>query len=348
MNSIRKIYSIFDKRQKKQFSILVFFSILTMILETFSVSLIIPLLNSFLNNDNFFLVNILKFFFPLNFLSKTNIIIILISFFILVFLIKTIFIIYYTLYKNKFVYSLRSGISSRIFSNVLNVNYSFHVKTNSSIIINILTKEIEEMVSLIDSGITFFTEFLVIVGLFLLIIFYEPVNIIAIIFLSFFAISIYQITKKQVSKWGVARQEHEQSRILHINQSIDGIKEIKIAKLENNFFSRFEHHNNKSAKIGRYMTTLSQVPRVLLEFFGLVTIFLIVIFFSYIGKSTSDIIAILGILVVTSFRILPSMNRTLGTVQQLRYAKPVVDLIHYYTLSNIFQKKKRSPKFIKA
>ena len=43
MNLINKIYQVFTDQQKKEFKILVFYSFLTMILETFSISLIIPL-----------------------------------------------------------------------------------------------------------------------------------------------------------------------------------------------------------------------------------------------------------------------------------------------------------------
>ena len=336
MNLINKIYQVFTDQQKKEFKILVFYSFLTMILETFSISLIIPLLNNILNNDNTLFIKIIGKISFSKFINNENIFFFLIIFFFFIFLFKSIFLIYYTLFKNKFIYSIRSSLSNRMFSNILKADYSYHVQNNSSKIINALTREVEEMVSLIDSGITFFTELLIVIGLFMLIIFYEPINLLAIIFLFIIALTIYQVTKKKVSIWGSFRQQHEANRILHVNQSIDGIKEIKISNLEDIFLSRFEYHNFESAKIGRNMNSLTQIPRILLEFFGLIAIFLIIIFYNLTGKNTTEVIAVLGILVVTSFKILPSMNRTLGTIQQLRFARPTVELIYYFIKDKIF------------
>ena len=185
MNLINKIYQVFTDQQKKEFKILVFYSFLTMILETFSISLIIPLLNNILNNDNALFIKIIEKIPFSKFINNDNIFFFLITFFFIIFLFKSIFLIYYTLFKNKFIYSIRSSLSNRMFSNILKVDYSYHVQNNSSKIINALTREVEEMVSLIDSGITFFTELLIVIGLFMLIIFYEPINLLAIIFLFF-------------------------------------------------------------------------------------------------------------------------------------------------------------------
>jgi ABC-type multidrug transport system fused ATPase/permease subunit len=197
MNLINKIYQVFTDQQKKEFKILVFYSFLTMILETFSISLIIPLLNNILNNDNALFIKIIEKIPFSKFINNENIFFFLITFFFIIFLFKSIFLIYYTLFKNKFIYSIRSSLSNRMFSNILKVDYSYHVQNNSSKIINALTREVEEMVSLIDSGITFFTELLIVIGLFMLIIFYEPINLLAIIFLFIIALTIYQVTKKK-------------------------------------------------------------------------------------------------------------------------------------------------------
>jgi ABC-type multidrug transport system fused ATPase/permease subunit len=172
MNLINKIYQVFTDQQKKEFKILVFYSFLTMILETFSISLIIPLLNNILNNDNALFIKIIEKIPFSKFINNENIFFFLITFFFIIFLFKSIFLIYYTLFKNKFIYSIRSSLSNRMFSNILKVDYSYHVQNNSSKIINALTREVEEMVSLIDSGITFFTELLIVIGLFMLIIFF--------------------------------------------------------------------------------------------------------------------------------------------------------------------------------
>ena len=73
MDSLIKIYQIFTPVEKRYFKMLFFISIITMILETLSISMLIPLLNLVLSNntenivfeyvsifqDIFFLINII-------------------------------------------------------------------------------------------------------------------------------------------------------------------------------------------------------------------------------------------------------------------------------------------------
>ena len=51
MDSLIKIYQIFTPLEKRYFKILFLISIITMILETLSISMLIPLLNLVLSNN---------------------------------------------------------------------------------------------------------------------------------------------------------------------------------------------------------------------------------------------------------------------------------------------------------
>ena len=166
MDSLIKIYQIFTPVEKRYFKMLFFISIITMILETLSISMLIPLLNLVLSNNTENIVfEYVSIFQDIFFLNKYNYSTILLILIIFIFFVKTLVMIFFIYFKNKFVYDLKASLSSRLYKRLSLSDYDYFLNTNSSIIINYLSKEIDEFISLIDSGITFFTETIIITGL---------------------------------------------------------------------------------------------------------------------------------------------------------------------------------------
>lgn len=57
---------------------------------------------------------------------------------------------------------------------------------------------------------------------------------------------------------------------------------------------------------------------------------LAVLVFVMIGqsKSTENMLPVLGLFAATAFRLMPSVNRILGALQNLRYSLPVIDVLY--------------------
>ena len=327
MDTLNRIYQVLNKKEKRDFKFLFMISFITMFLETLSISMLIPLLNLVLASDvdNSIISNFLLKFEGIDLLNYPFILLILI---LCVFFFKTIVLIYFTYFKNKFIYNFRASLSSRIYENLTYSDYDYFLNTNSSIIINYLSKEIDEFISLVDSGITFFTEAIIITGLLVFIILYEPLSIYAMLFFALFAISIYLITKNRIENWGNKRQHHDGLRAKAITEIVDGIKEIKLSQKEEYFLKKFNVHNFGSSMIGKKISTVVQIPRILLEFMGVFALIILIFSLKLYGVSNEETLVILGILAAISFRILPSLNRILNTSQALKFGKTVVYLVY--------------------
>lgn len=329
MDSLIKIYEIFTPVEKRYFKILFLISIITMILETLSISMLIPLLNLVLsNNTNNIVFEYVSIFQDIFFLNKYNYSTILLVLIIFIFFIKTLVMIFFIYFKNKFVYDLKATLSSRLYKRLSFSDYNYFLNTNSSIIINYLSKEIDEFISLIDSGITFFTETIIITGLLIFVVWYEPLSIYAMIFFGLFSILIYLNTKNTIETWGNKRQYHDSLRAASINEIVDGIKEIKLSQKENYFLKKFNIHNYGSSQISRKISTVVQIPRILLEFMGVFAIIILIFSLKLYGTTNEETLIIVGILAAISFRVLPSLNRILNTGQSLKFGKAVVLLIY--------------------
>ena len=117
------------------------------------------------------------------------------------------------------------------------------------------------------SLITFVSEILIVTGISIILILIEPFGFIAtLIIFGTIALIFMQFTKEQVKKWGELRRIHQTSSIQHLQQGINGIKEIKLIGNENQFLDYFKFHINKSAQIGTRLLVLRDLPIYSSEF----------------------------------------------------------------------------------
>ena len=191
MIEIIKFYEIFIKifssNQKKQFFILIIFSIIAMILETLSLATIFPILDLIFNESS--KIKEYQVFEKIYESSNKKLLIIFLSvMFFLVFLIKAIYLTFFLYKKNNFVYNIRNLQTNNLLKSYIYSDYLFHLDNNSaSLIRNINDANLLSVFarSLIDftSEIVLFTGILI----FLLII-YPTLTLSISLF--FFVISI--------------------------------------------------------------------------------------------------------------------------------------------------------------
>ena len=128
MQLIKKYFSILDKENKNLFWILVTLISLSLFIEVLSLGSLIPFFQIILsdNSDNFFNLIIERLNIP-----KGDLVFISILIMGLIFLIKTLFIIYVAYFKHNFIYELSCSLSKRILQNyessTINNNFSFKI-----------------------------------------------------------------------------------------------------------------------------------------------------------------------------------------------------------------------------
>jgi len=108
LNILRSAYSILDNKFKTKLNILYFIFFVSMIFESLSVGMFIPILNNFSGVDSNFTQYIPDFILPD---SQKNNIIYLFLLLGLIFTVKTIFLTYSSYEKEKFAFQLSNFLS---------------------------------------------------------------------------------------------------------------------------------------------------------------------------------------------------------------------------------------------
>ena len=102
---------------------------------------------------------------------------------------------------------------------------------------------------------------------------------------------------------------------------LSGIKEIKLHGKESFFQNRFDSKNSENARINALFTTLNLSPRYFLEF---ISIFALVSFIGIMliqNRPLSSLISTVGVFVAAVFRMIPSINKIISSLQVIKFKK---------------------------
>ena len=128
------------------------------LLETLSLSLILPIINFIFGTEESFPIDIkiVKDFFLAVSFSK------LILMFLIVFIIKNLFVASYNWYLQKFLAKLKENLSYRFYNNYFNQSYSHFKNLNSSQLIRNIILEVNNFLNIFQNLLNLFSKFLVI------------------------------------------------------------------------------------------------------------------------------------------------------------------------------------------
>lgn len=327
---IQKLKFLLNPQQKKQLFILLFLLIIGMFFEMAGLGVLIPALGLMLNTNEVNEYPIFQpFFNAIGNPSQKELVLYGMLFLVLLYLIKALFLVFLSWRQSKFSAEFSADLSSRLFFGYLRQGYSFHLQRNSAELLRNIRGEVSEFTEITKSVIILTIEFTVVVGIGFVLILQNPLGTLVVSsLLGLSSFVVYSLTKKKLLNWGERRQAHEGKMNQHLLQGIGGIKEVKLYGKEKNFLKEFDTHNLGRARVITLQYTMMYFPRLYLEFMAVVALAGAVIMMIIQGKPLAGFVTTIGIFVAGAFRMIPSVNRIMGSVQFIRYSGPVVDVLY--------------------
>lgn len=302
-----------------------------MVLETLSLGMVIPAVAMMSQSD-------LGTKYPLvatlhdNFRNLTQEQLIIAGMLMLVgiFTIRGLFLGFLAWRQMKFIYGVQAELSQRLFIGYLRQPYTFHLQRNSA---NLIRNVVNEVTVLTLTGLMyammFLTEFLVLIGISILLFVVEPLGALLVIStLCLAGWGFSRLTHSYILRWGKARQYHDGLRIQHLQQGLGGVKDVKLLGRESDFIAQYQLHNVGTTQVGARQATLQALPRLWLELLAVTGLAALVLVIIGQGKSIETLLPTLGLFAAAAFRLMPSVNRVIGAIQGVRFALPVIENIH--------------------
>ncbi len=325
-NAIR-IFSFLKSSQKFSFWFVILLMLITTFLELLSLGMVIPLLSSVLTID----VETNKYlFFFYNFLGSSSpkeFIISIILLITILFLIKSIFVTF-TYYKQfSFAWSLQTFFRQKLYRDYLNKDYNFFVNTSSSKIISHLLSQTDQFTNLFVIPLMLIAlEFLIIFVLVIFLLFYAYKGVIIFFISLSLIVGLYLIYGgKSLKKLGGDWKFHNQEITKYIQQSLEGIKETILYERKNFFEDKIKTHGFGIANPMRIYLTSQQLPRIFLELFSIIALCIFILLMINTSNEYSSGVLKIGVFAAAAFKILPSMNRLLYSLQSIKFSKSVVE-----------------------
>lgn len=328
MNIFHTVPPSLPKKFKKNSYIFILFSIIAVFLETFSLGLIFPLMEGLINGN--FTKNLLG----INFIelqknyNDQNIIEWLMFLIIILFFFKTIFLIFFNYWKLKFSSSIYKQLSTDLFSKYLASPISFFYKKNSSTLFRNTYLETKNYGTAIRLYLDIVSESLIFIFIFGLIVYIEPlVTIVVTIILLFFIILFYLLTSKKLYNFGEKQLNLSQKTIQVLNESFQGIRDIKLKSSEIFFYQYCKKYLSELIKVINYRQAIVDAPRIFFELLIIVIFFGVFIIFLNNENSISNIIPIIGLYTFAVFKLMPIVTKLLNVFQTLKSVQPSIKVI---------------------
>ncbi len=335
IKSIFKIYNLFDKKYKKYLFFLLLIIFCTMIMETLSIGMFLPLITSVLTPEKLEQLSIVKHIYNEGFFENLSIELLVISFFLCVFIFRFFILLICNWFSADFEYKIRNYLTEKLYLEYINSPLERFYNFNSAILVKNINNEVAVYSAALGAALVLINEILVFMGILALLIYFQTqATIIIFIILAIIAYLINKFTKKQLNIWGKNSQIFEGQRIKHFFQTFNAIKEIKIFKKEKFFIEKSNEFNSLFFDSNKKEIFVRSLPRILLEMVLILGLSIFLITITINNNNFQQLMPSIVLFGAAGYRMLPSINRILTSLQKLRFADPVITNINNQLKNN--------------
>lgn len=329
---VKKLGYIFSKKDKKKIVLLLIAVVIGSLLELLGVSIFTPFVNIIMNQEAIHRTWYLKMIYDaFGFQSNMSFLAFLAGCIIVVYIVKNVYLIIQRSFMFKFSYNTQMRLSTRLLRTYMKEPYTFHLNKN----IATLQRSLQEDTSLFMQVILYTFELIaeivtcLVLGTFLLVV-SKSITIVVVGLLVLCVGLFYFITKRYARRLGVENQEYRGKIFQWMNQSLGGIKEIKILDREKYFIDEYQEYYTKYAKGLRISRVISILPKYIVEAVCMTGLLLAIIIKMFFGEA--DIIYYipqLAVFAVAALRLMPSVGKINEYLTSILYALPSVDLVYH-------------------
>ena len=329
MNSIKKLLEILPKKTKSKLYIFIILLLISSFFELISISALIPIAEIIITgNTSFEFANDLLVNYE-NKYTKNQIIITILIFVIILFFLKTLYLILFSYWTNKFSQNIYKTFSEKTLEKYFSENYLFFINNKSSDLIRNIILETKNVSALTFCYLKIVVELFIFfsIGVFILIIDFKT-SISLIFFFLFFTIFYYTFTKKLIFNYGLIRQGSTAKLLKNLQEIFGSIKDIKLKRSENFFKNFFSEYLKMFVKAAYKSNTFNEAPRFLIELCFLIILTIIITLNISNTDGINSILPLLVVYLAAGLRLLPGFVKLNSYLQSIESYKPSLNLIY--------------------
>jgi ATP-binding cassette subfamily C protein len=246
------------------------------------------------------------------------------------FIVRSMVVVSQTYLLQRIAQTAGASIASRLANGYLRMPYAFHLTRNSSELIRNTHSAVLTVVNeAVVPTVTLFADSLLVTGLTIVLLIVAPLaTLMAAVALTALIGLLLYVIHPRLKAWGQTAQETNKATVKVLQESLQGVRDIKVLSREP-FFERLFAGSYRRYSRARYLrNTAVEIPQTTVET-GIVLLVL-ALFATQVsrGDSQTDALAVLGVFAYAAIRLKPPLQRISQNLNSLKFAGAAVDHVH--------------------
>ena len=323
-----RIYSLLYEDKKRLPLLLVLF-LLTSFFDALSLAILFPFIQILVNFQDF-QSSYGWFFESINLTSKSEIITFLGITLVSLFIIKALASILVNWAILRITYNRQAKIKTSLLHKYLNMHYRKYIEGNSARYIQMIQTMSMQFIKVLQGFLSLLSDGLIFLSIVIVLAIVEGPLLIYVGGMMIVLLLIYDIFfKKLLDSQSRAITDSSVQVTKTVNESIQGLKEIKILGKQNFFEDILKENVDIYAKNNIYADLIRTQPKHIIELIFVIAFTLAVVFFTPLQNDFQSLIPTLGVFLFAAIRLMPTLNQMLASVNVLR--------IGYYPTTLLFE-----------
>jgi ATP-binding cassette, subfamily B, bacterial PglK len=218
-------------------------------------------------------------------------------------------------------------ISDRLLSGYLSMPYRFHTRRNTAEMVrNAFTVTTMLQVQVMLPMAYLVGDTILVAGLAVVVLASEPLGgVVAVVFLGGVTLLIQRLLRPRLRDWSRRSQDAATGGLQAIQQSLGGIRDIKLLGQEDTFLAEHRYFRLRGARALYLSQAASAIPRAMIELAMVSAVVVLTLVTLATGASVDETLATIGLFAYAGLRLQPVMQRIVTSLNQIRSNSAIVD-----------------------
>lgn len=327
---ITKFQKVLNKKQKQRVVLLVLMIIIGALLETLSVSMILPLAQLIISEDALSSTWYMRIICDVLQIRETRqLLIVILSALVVIFIGKNLYMLLLYYVQHTFIANCQYRISRDLLQIYLHKPYEYYLDVNSGDILRTVYSDTTGVFSLLLQCMQFLTE--LVVAMFLSVTVLITDFKMTLVIGALLVVTLLLVGRFLKPRAGAIGQESRVKQGLmykSIIQSINSIKDVKVYDKEQSFLNSYIKYGKRYYQLVRDNNLLGSVPKLLIETVCICGVLIYMLAAVALGGSVTDIAPQLMAFAVAAMRLMPCASRMSTYLANIAYYKPTLDFVY--------------------
>ena len=313
-----------DGKQKREMAGLLLMMVVSAFLETGAVMMVMAVVEMIIKPDTLTQGETYQKICSILHLSGTvEFSVLAILFLIFLYIAKNSFQFFLQKSLYRFVYTNQFHTAANLMKNFVKRDYEFYLNAETSVIQRSITADVSNMYALILSVLQIASESIVALFLVIALAMQDPVMTVVIaVLLLVTLVVIKNIIKPIMNRTGKENQDYGASMFSWIAQTIQGIKDIKVAGKEQYFINEYCKVGEGYVKAMERFSLFNNTPKLLIETVCIAGLLGYILVLIVSGADVSAMISLFAAFGIAAMRLLPAASRINNQMTSMAFNEP--------------------------